>query len=66
MRPAEVLRVCGVALPAGDYDTVGGLAMDRIGRIPTVGDSFGDGAWTIRVRQMVGLRVGEVELTIDA
>lgn len=65
MRPDEVLRVCGVALPDGDFDTIGGLVMDRIGRIPVVGDSFGDGAWTIRVRQMAGLRVGEVELLIE-
>ena len=65
MRPDEVLRVCGVALPDGDYDTIGGLVMDRIGRIPVVGDSFGEDAWTIRVRQMAGLRVGEVELLIE-
>lgn len=64
LRPSEVLRVCGVELPEGEYDTVGGLAMERIGRIPEVGDSFREGDWMIRVRTMEGLRVGDVELIV--
>ena len=30
----EVERVLNVELPAGDYDTIGGLVIDRLGRIP--------------------------------
>lgn len=34
----EVRRETGVELPAGDYDTLGGLVMQRLGRVPEVGD----------------------------
>ena len=64
LRPSEVMRVCGIELPEGEYDTLGGLAMDRIGRIPEVGDSFGEETWNIRVRTMEGRRVGDVELVV--
>lgn len=65
LRPSEVLRVCGVVLPEGDYDTVGGLAMDRIGRIPVAGDSFGEEGWTMRIRTMEGRRVGDLDLVVN-
>ncbi|MEX2658572.1 MAG: hemolysin family protein, partial [Acidimicrobiales bacterium] len=35
----EIERDTGVALPEGSYDTVAGLVLDRLGRIPSPGDS---------------------------
>lgn len=65
LRPAEVERASGIGLPDGDYDTVAGLVMQRMGRIPTVGDHVRGEGWSIRVAAMDGLRVDEVELTAD-
>jgi CBS domain containing-hemolysin-like protein len=48
----DALRAIGVGLPEGEaYDTVGGLVVTTLGRIPTAGES---------------LRVGEVTLTVTA
>jgi CBS domain containing-hemolysin-like protein len=64
LRPSEVERACGVELPEGQYDTVGGLVMERLGRIAVVGDRVVEDAWVLRVVAMDGLRVDEVELTV--
>lgn len=62
LRPSEVHRASGVDLPEGEYDTVGGFLMERIGRIPAVGDRVDDESWTIRVRSMDGRRVESAEV----
>jgi CBS domain containing-hemolysin-like protein len=62
LRPGEIRRSCGVDLPEGEYDTVSGLIMERLGRIPSAGDRVEDERWTLRVRSMEGRRVGEVDL----
>lgn len=64
MRPNEVRRACEVDLPEGEYDTVSGLLMERIGRIPEVGDRVEDDGWTLRVRSMEGRRVGDVDVIV--
>jgi len=62
MRPGELARY-GVKLPSGDYETIGGLVMDRLGRLPRRGDEIEDEGWRLRVRSIEGRRVGEVEIT---
>jgi CBS domain containing-hemolysin-like protein len=62
MRPGELARY-GVKLPLGDYETIGGLVMDRLGRLPRRGDVIEDEGWKLRVRSIEGRRVGEVEIT---
>jgi len=62
MRPGELARY-GVKLPSGDYETIGGLVMDRLGRLPRRGDVIEDEGWRLRVRSIEGRRVGEVEIT---
>jgi len=64
LRPSEVRRACDVRLPEGEYDTVSGLLMEHLGRIPTVGDRIDTDDWTMRVRAMDGRRVSEVELIL--
>jgi CBS domain containing-hemolysin-like protein len=40
LRPDEVRDLTGVLLPAGDdYDTLAGLVLDRLGRVPAVGET---------------------------
>ncbi len=46
------------------FDSVGGLVMDALGRIPAVGDEVTVDGSTIRVAAMRGRRVTEVRLTL--
>jgi CBS domain containing-hemolysin-like protein len=62
LRPTEVRRTVDLDLPEGEYDTVSGFVMERIGRIPRVGDRIEEETWTMRVRSMEGRRVGEVDV----
>jgi len=62
MRPDELVKF-GVKLPSGDYETIGGLVMERLGRLPRRGDVIEDQGWRLRVRSTEGRRVGEVEIT---
>ena len=40
LRPDEIVEATGVALPeSGDYETIAGLVMSELGRIPDTGDS---------------------------
>lgn len=63
VRPDELARF-GVRLPSGDYETIGGLVMDRLGRLPRRGDVVEDTGWRLKVRSTEGRRVGEVEITL--
>ncbi len=63
LRSDDVARAVGASFPDGDFDTIGGLVMAELGRIPQPGDRVSDEGWAIEVRSMEGRRVGEVELT---
>lgn len=65
LRPSEVRRACEVELPEGEYDTVSGLMMDHLGRIPRVGDRIGGTDWSLQVRSMDGRRVDQVVLVME-
>lgn len=59
----EVERDTGLALPEGDYDTVGGLVMSSLGRVPEPGDLVDVDGVRLRVRGLDGLAVSQVRLT---
>jgi CBS domain containing-hemolysin-like protein len=50
----------GVTLPEGHYETVAGLLMAELGRVPDVGDAYSHGGLEIAVSRREGLRVTEV------
>jgi CBS domain containing-hemolysin-like protein len=54
----------GAVLEEGDYETVGGYLMAKLGRVPRHGDSVSTEGFDMRVRRMEGRRVREVELTV--
>lgn len=70
LRPDEVEDLTGVALPEGeDYDTVGGLVMRALGRVPEQADvvelDLEDGRRVrLTVDRMDGLRVDRVSLRV--
>lgn len=56
----DVEDVTGLDLAHDDFDTIGGLVMAKVGRIPRVGDRFSVDAWEFRVTSMDGRRVERV------
>lgn len=60
----EIERETGLVLPEGPYDTVAGLVMDRLGRIPVDGDRVSVAGVEIRVVSMDRRRVATVELRL--
>ncbi|HEU4320537.1 MAG TPA: hemolysin family protein [Acidimicrobiia bacterium] len=62
MRPDQLVEF-GVRLPEGHYETIGGLVMDRLGRLPVAGDVIEEEGWKLVVTRTDGRRVREVELT---
>jgi putative hemolysin len=44
----------------GGFETLGGLVMAVLDRIPDKGDSFTAGKWHFQVEMMEGRRVGQV------
>jgi CBS domain containing-hemolysin-like protein len=62
LHPDEVFDATGLALPDGDYETVAGFVLDRLGHIPDVGESFRYDGWLIDVVERDRLRVAGVRL----
>ncbi|WP_446830794.1 HlyC/CorC family transporter [Candidatus Foliamicus sp.] len=49
MRIGDFDEQVGTQLDTGDFDTVGGLVMHRLGRLPRVGERVDAGGWRIEV-----------------
>ncbi|WP_298460308.1 hemolysin family protein [uncultured Cellulomonas sp.] len=63
LRPDEVEEVTALVLPDdGPYETVGGLVMAQLGRIPAVGDEVDVPGVRVVVDQMAGRRVERVRV----
>ena len=60
--PIHDLSDIGVELPEGDYATVAGLVLDRLGHIPAAGDQVTVDGWELHVRATRGSAVTEVAL----
>jgi putative hemolysin len=59
----ELEHLAHVGLPEGDYETVGGFMLERLGRIPPVGDTLEIPGYDLKVVSMDGLRIGRVRVT---
>ncbi|MEU2256909.1 hemolysin family protein [Nocardia xishanensis] len=77
MRIDEVSRATGYDAPEGEYETLGGLVLTGLGRIPVVGDEVvlpnspaghrslyetDQGGWIARVERMDGRRIDRIRL----
>jgi CBS domain containing-hemolysin-like protein len=75
LRIDEVAAATGYHAPEGEYETIGGLVLERLGRIPASGDSVqlsgyepegipdNSARWQARVIRMDGRRIDLLELT---
>ncbi len=65
MRPDEIRRDMGVIIPESpDYETLGGLIMDRLERLPEVGDVVEVPGVRFEVVSLDGRRVDTVEMKL--
>ena len=57
----EFADVLGLRLEADrDYQTVAGMVLDRMGRLPQVGESLEEGGWRIEVVDLDGRRIDKL------
>lgn len=60
---ADRLASLGVDIPSGEYATIAGFMMERLGRVPHRGDRVVEDGWALEVLRMDGRRVVEVAVT---
>ena len=60
LHPDEVMNAAGFEMPEGDFETLGGFLLDRLGRIPATGDQIHHDGWEFKIKQMDGKRIAEV------
>ncbi len=60
----DVNEELGINLATGDYDTLGGLMFERLGRIPAVGDELTANGVRIVVESAEGRRLRKLRLTV--
>ncbi|HEY2725059.1 MAG TPA: hemolysin family protein [Pseudonocardiaceae bacterium] len=66
LRADELDEATGFEMPDGDYETVAGLVLERLGRIPERGDVVDLDGWRLSVQRMDRLRIAELRLTRTA
>ncbi|WP_028935235.1 hemolysin family protein [Pseudonocardia spinosispora] len=62
LRGDELVEATGFVLPEGDYETIAGLLLERLGRIPEVGDFVDVDGWRLTVMRRERNRVAELRL----
>ncbi|RCW38767.1 CBS domain containing-hemolysin-like protein [Halopolyspora algeriensis] len=63
LRSDELTEATGFTMPEGDYETVAGLVLAELGRIPAEADSIDTGGWRLTVTHMDRHRIAELRLT---
>jgi CBS domain containing-hemolysin-like protein len=58
----EVNDLLKARLPEGDWDTVGGLLLSELGRVPSAGEHVDVGAWRLTAERVQGRRIGRVRI----
>jgi putative hemolysin len=64
--PIHDLPDVGISLPEGEYATIAGLIMDRLGRIPQRGEHITQSGWRLEVLDVTGRSISKVRLVPPA
>jgi len=63
---ADINEKLGLDIPEGDYQTLAGFVLDRLGYIPEKGEILEHGGLKLTVQQMDGVRIDQVEIKMVA
>ncbi len=63
MRVEDVNEELHLDIPEGDYETLAGFILTRLGRLPSTGDSFTYKNVRLTVLEMEGPRIARIEIT---
>jgi CBS domain containing-hemolysin-like protein len=63
LRADELEEATGFTMPEGEWETVAGLVLARLGRIPHAGDHIEHERWKLTVLRMDRHRIAELRLT---
>ncbi|MCG8921984.1 hemolysin family protein [Lentzea sp. CC55] len=66
LRDDEVAEATGFHMPEGDYETLAGLVLARLGRIPDVGDEIRVDGWRVTVMRMDKHRVADLRVVASS
>lgn len=66
VRVDTVSEVLGWEVPTGDYETVAGFVIDRLGRIPSTGSSVRLDGWEFVAQRVDGVRLAQVLVRREA
>jgi CBS domain containing-hemolysin-like protein len=58
----EVNDLLHAHLPEGDWDTIGGLLLSELGRVPTEGEHVDIAGWRLTAQRLQGRRIGRVKI----
>ena len=59
----ELNELLDADLPEGDWDTVGGLVYDKLGHVPTEGETVEIDGYKMRAEKVQGRRIGRVRIS---
>jgi CBS domain containing-hemolysin-like protein len=62
IRIDEMNERLGVALPEGDYETISGLVLEKLGRVPSRGESLAAGDVTLEIAVSTARRIVTVKV----
>ncbi|MFQ1003323.1 hemolysin family protein [Modestobacter sp. SSW1-42] len=63
LRPDEVRDRTGIPVPEGRYETVAGFAVERLRRLPEVGEQVAIEGWMLTVAEVDGRRLSRLRAT---
>jgi CBS domain containing-hemolysin-like protein len=63
LRADELAEATGFVPPPGDYETLAGMVLERLGRIPDVGDDLDVDGWRLTVMARERNRIAELRLS---
>jgi CBS domain containing-hemolysin-like protein len=59
----DVNQELDLGIPPGDYETLAGFILERLGRLPQIGDSLVYNGYRLTVLEMQGPRIKQIEIT---